>query len=79
MLFQITVRLLFNPDCIGPITDIIKRVVSEGFSVKDVESAFDKLWSDGLDMDDKDYATESIITYLKVMRARFALDIGKGQ
>ena len=44
--------------------------MSEGFSVKDVESAFDKLWSDGLDIDDKDYATESIISYLKVIRIR---------
>ena len=64
------VRLVSNPDCIGPITDIIKKVVSEGFSVEDVESAFDKLWSDGLDIDDKDYATESIISYLKVIRIR---------
>ena len=64
------VRLVSNSDRIGPITDIIKKVVSEGFSVKDVESAFDKLWSDGLDIDDKDYATESIISYLKVIRIR---------
>ena len=38
-----------------------------GFGVKEVEHVFDKLWSEGLDIDDTELAVKSIISFLRVV------------